>query len=29
VVGVTDHAFSIYTSAQAHLICDVTGYWTA
>lgn len=29
VVGVTDSAFSIYTSAVAHLIVDVTGYWTA
>ena len=28
-VGVTDGGFSIYTSAIAHLIVDVTGYWTA
>ena len=27
VVGVADHGFSIYTSAPADLIVDVTGYW--
>ena len=29
IVGVKDRAFNIYTQAKAHLIVDITGYWTA
>lgn len=29
IVGVSNGGFQVYTSAQAHLICDITGYWTA
>lgn len=29
IVGVSNQSFGIYTSAPAHLIVDITGYWTA
>lgn len=29
VVGIQDMAFFIQCSQQAHLICDITGFWTA
>jgi hypothetical protein len=29
IIGVSNQSFGIYTSAPAHLIVDITGYWTA
>lgn len=29
IVGVTNHSFGIYTHTPAHVIIDITGYWTA
>lgn len=28
VVGVKDRKFSVYVHTKAHVICDITGYWT-
>jgi hypothetical protein len=28
IVGIRDRSFGIYTSQPAHLIVDITGYWT-